>query len=302
MKLFGKPRQFDPNRKVYDKAELYRKEKAKEKMTYEELDALQREKTKDLTNQILRVLGLLTALVIVILAIGTFLYPYSIFNWWGKTTFVDAVRDFTVHVSATNAEGGKEMITVSIKEILDMVYLGSTTVRGYVCSVGFIEVFYSIGFWTIPVIATVGFISIIIYAAYIVAYNIRDLIAVIKHFFKRAGYVVSDVAVTAAEGIDSQVDKKKKRTTTKKSSPKKEVEEVEIVTTRREEKAKDDTVGGYTPEQLDALLEGKSIDEVKAMTPAEEKSEETKNEEAKPADTETKEEPQDENQEGGKEQ
>jgi hypothetical protein len=123
-------------------------------------------------------------------------------------------------------------------------------------------------FWTIPVIATIGLFTIVIYAAYIIAYNVKDLINVIKHFFNRAGYVVSDVVDAGRESVSESSDGAKKKKTTKKTSSKKLPEEIkeainEVPVPTLEEGRKEETIGGYSTEELDALLRGETLPEKK---------------------------------------
>lgn len=181
----------ESDRPVYSREELFKKEKNKEPMTYEEVEALKREKQKDLTNQILRISGLFAILFVVILAVGCFLYPFSLFNLFGKSRFWDCYNHFPVHA------GGAWR---TLSDVIDtVVHSGVYQDTGE--SVGFIDVFYMIGSWTIPVLATVGFVAIILYAVYIVVYNIRDLISVIRHFIHRVGNVTSDISSTAVESV-----------------------------------------------------------------------------------------------------
>lgn len=245
--------------KTYSRDELFRKEKAKELMTYDEIQALNREKSKDLTNQILRVLGLFTALVLVILAVGCFLYPFSILNFiptkggWGMDgdTFWALTSHFPVY-----SHGAWHDVGWSLSQVL----------RG---DPGFIDVFYFMSFWTIPVIATIGLIAIVIYAAYIVAYNVKDLINVIKHFFNRAGYVVSDIADAGRESVSETTDGQKKKKTTKKTTKKlpeeikEAINEVPVPDLEVGRKEENTTVGGYSTEELDALLRGETLPEKK---------------------------------------
>src|SRR5574344_1256605 len=65
----------------YNKADLEKKAEDKVPMTYEELEALNAFHQKDIVNEVLRIVGLIGVLFFIVLAIGTFLYPYSIFNF-----------------------------------------------------------------------------------------------------------------------------------------------------------------------------------------------------------------------------
>ena len=68
----------------YDVSELERKARKNEPMTSEEFAVLQMERQKELINRILRVVGVVAFLLIAALAIGSCLYPYSIFNLFGN--------------------------------------------------------------------------------------------------------------------------------------------------------------------------------------------------------------------------
>lgn len=260
-------------------------------MTFDELEALQNEKKKDLVNQILRVAGLFAVLLLVVLSVGVFLYPYSVFNIFGSgDKFWDCWNHVQYHLTNTKdievfvkevaglgyepAYDGVQIIGaydeglglytdvsggiwVSVQTILSKAFWGTSAKANFI----------TLGAWSIIAVATIGLVGILILAAYIVAYNIKDLILVIRHFFKRTGYVITDISQNAVQSIDSTVEKKekteeKKPTTTKKPRVKKTVSQA-----TPEEKTEEDREAEEIAAKLNAYKEEIANEEQVAIEP-----------------------------------
>lgn len=249
-------------RKLYDLNSLEDKAKRKEAMTVDEYDALQRGRQRNVINAILRVLGVFVLLVLVVMAIGSFLYPYSLFNVIGfGNMFPDCVSRIQYYVNGVWQSYGELCTAFGSGQLSD----------GY-------GIFVVISGWTIVPLATIGIISAIIFAAYVIAYSIRDIIDVFKNLNKQISVTVTDVVSATGESIDASFDNQKKgakKKSTKKKEEKKlftdkEQEEIidQIEKSFEEEKNaarrnENDTEASpeLSTEDLDRLLSGESLED-----------------------------------------
>lgn len=287
MGLFKKKSKDDDNKLIksekyyYNLADLEKKVRDKVPMTSDEFDALQRERMKDVMNKVLRIFGVCALLFVVVLAIGAFLYPYSLFNLFGSgDKFYDCWNHIQYHLPKEDIEViyGEDAASyikdgwgwVSITKMMDVAFQNGTSPKLN---------FLVLGAWSIILVATLGMVMVIIFAAYVTAYNIKDLILVIRHIGKQGAAVISDVAITAAQSVEagtanSQLGKKKnqpKKTSTKKRPGEKDLfaDDDSIV---NEVKAEPETVkeepyserrsegsSEISSEDLDRLLSGEDI-------------------------------------------
>lgn len=208
----AKPEQTVP-KKQYNLAVLEEKVKNGEAMTSDEYDALQRERAKDVMNKILRIFGVCAMLFVIVLAVGCFLYPYSIFNLFGEgDKFWDCwshiqfhLEENDINIINTNLYGGADHYIAEV--------MGNGTKWGWANIADMMQVafqgtsaklnFLVLGSWSVVLVATVGIIMVLIFAAYITIYNIKDLIQVIRHFGKQGVNVISDIAATTVESIET---------------------------------------------------------------------------------------------------
>ena len=259
----------------YDVSELERKARKNEPMTSEEFAVLQMERQKELINRILRVVGVVAFLLIAALAIGSCLYPYSIFNLFGNgDRFWDCWNHLQYHLcesdlkSISAATGGTAKISwdsgteglgsgwVSIGDMAFVVFQGTSA----------------------------KLIGLVIACVYITAYSIRDLIAVVKHVKNKTSAVIVDVGNITTESVqegigqqeEEEVEKKKdddkivvdengeKQLFSNSEDLKKEAD-AELkgqpkLDAHRNEK---DKTAELSSDQLDALLSGEDINQVK---------------------------------------
>lgn len=277
-------REIKYEKKYYNLADLEQKVRTKTPMTSDEFNALQRERTKDVLNKILRVFGVAALLFVVVLAIGAFLYPYSLLNLFGEgDKFWDCWNHIQYHLPAGDimiiyddpAEALNHIDSngacgwTSITEMMRVAFRAGTS--------GKLN-FLVLGTWSIILVATIGLIAVIIFAAYITAYNIKDLILVIRHFGRQGVAVISDVALTAAESVEEGTkDKNKSKKQVKKAPAKKKTMEKNLFSedepsnvdnikenkketadeVKPEERRKEE--GEISPEDLDRLLLGEDI-------------------------------------------
>lgn len=266
---------------VYDMSELEKKEKEGKPLTREEYDALSRAKTQEVLNKVLRVFGVVTLVFVVVLAIGCFLYPYSLFNLFGSgDKFWDCWQHIQYHVSASDMEliygegyGGRE-----ITDGMGWADAGDLITRlGYPGASAKLN-FLGLGSWSIILVSTIGIVAAVIFTAYLVAYNIKDLIGVIKHVTGRTGAVVSDIALSAVESVaqtNEQLTPNSKKKTPKKKEKAKQLFESEteeekengissevnqVEPLKESHRTEDDGLSGLSSEDYDKLLSGESLD------------------------------------------
>lgn len=289
MSLFRRKHRDDENKVIkgqrqnYNLNDLEQKVKTKTPMTADEFDALQRERMKDIMNKILRIFGVAALLFIIVLAVGTFLYPYSVFNLFGEgDKFWDCWNHIQYHLEANDiikiygseADAAKHMDTngtwgwANVSDMMQVAFQGTSAKLNFLV----------LGAWSIVLVATVGIIATIIFAAYITAYNIKDLILVIRHFGKQGATVISDVAITAAESVEAGTGVSKKKSTPKKQSvtkkkagekdlfsddneviEDKKPEETPIVEHAKPEERRKEETSEISSEDLDRLLSGEDI-------------------------------------------
>ena len=205
----------------YDRYELEKKVKENKPMTEEEHRALEKFRQKELSNQIARVVGVVSIVVIIILAIGCFLYPYSIFNLFGDgDRFWDCWNHLSYHVSSNdinhfmdyklslegseldmwksihdvNGSGG----WLNLQQIMRMAFEDGTSFK-----VNFI----TIGAWSVIVLSTIGFVAAIFLSIYMLAYNISDLFKLIHKGVNRTTenlHDVKDAVVNSVTGRDNE--------------------------------------------------------------------------------------------------
>ena len=277
----------------YDVSELERKARKNEPMTSEEFAVLQMERQKELINRILRVVGVVAFLLIAALAIGSCLYPYSIFNLFGNgdrfwdcwnhlqyhlcesdLRAISAVTGGTAKISWDSGTEGLGSGWASISDMAFVVFQGTSAKLNFIV----------LGAWSFVVVATVTLIGLVIACVYITAYSIRDLIAVVKHVKNKTSAVIVDVGnittESVQEGIGQQeeedVEKKKdddkivvdengeKQLFSNSEDLKKEAD-AELkgqpkLDAHRNEK---DKTAELSSDQLDALLSGEDINQVK---------------------------------------
>ena len=269
----------------FDRDELFRKEKNHEKMTYQELEALQHEKNKELSNQILRVAGLFAVLFAVGLAVFVFLYPYSLFNLFatskgGHDQFWDLWSHWAINVGKDygvngNGFGGwvgtmTELDTYNTTgEGTGFVTMSTVLAHGFQTGSTWKANFYCLGGWSIILVATVGFVAILITAAYIIAYNVKDLILVIRHFLHRTAYFTKDIAEETSKSVKSGLEKDNVEAKPAGDEKKDEVKNLfddepaePLPESGKEKRRKEepDELGNYSTEDLDRLLSGETLD------------------------------------------
>ena len=277
----------------YDVSELEHKARKNEPMTSDEFAVLQMERQKELINRILRVVGVVAFLLIAALAIGSCLYPYSLFNLFGNgDRFWDCWSHLQYHLCESDlraisaATGGTAKISwdsgteglgsgwVSIGDMAFVVFQGTSAKLNFIV----------LGAWSFVVVATITLISLIVACVYITAYSIRDLIAVVKHVKNKTSAVIVDVGNITTESVqegigqqeEEEVEKKKdddkivvdengeKQLFSNSEDLKKEAD-AELkgqpkLDAHRNEK---DKTAELSSDQLDALLSGEDINQVK---------------------------------------
>lgn len=210
--------QSEITRKQYNLTELEAKANNGEAMTSDEYDALQRERNKDIRNKVLRIFGVCAMLFVVVLAVGCFLYPYSIFNLFGHgDRFWDCWGHIQYHIDGNdiaiinnNIYGGADHYEVdvlangrswgwaNVSDMMQVAFQGTSLKLNFIV----------LGSWSIVLVTTIGIVGTIIFAIYITAYNIKDLIQVIRHIGKKSAYIISDITVTAAESVEAGIKDK----------------------------------------------------------------------------------------------
>lgn len=184
----------------FDRMELEEKAKNGTPMTYAETKQLEKERQKDVLYQVLRVLGLFAVLFVVVLMVGTCLYPYSIFNLFGNgNAFWDYYSELPYWVNNSDASILELYgVTVDSKGFVSATDLMSHAFNnGLSARANFI----CLGSWSVVLLATVGFVVVVISTLYVVAINIKDLIDVIKRLGVGASYIATDISKTAAKSI-----------------------------------------------------------------------------------------------------
>lgn len=271
------------DRQQYSLTELENKVRNKIPMTSDEFDALQRERAKDVMNKVLRIFGVVALLFVVVLAVGCFLYPYSLFNLFGEgDKFWDCWSHIQFHlqeadiIKINDATGQSIEVTngwgwANVSDMMNVAFQGTTAKLNFLV----------LGSWSVILVATIGIIGTVIMSAYIVAYNIKDLILVIRHVGKQGAAVISDVAGAAAQSVDEGVksDRKKPKKSSsgvaaKKRPGEKDLfsdddaasnvddksnEPIEVLSSPRSEERRKEGTSEISSEDLDKLLSGEDI-------------------------------------------
>ena len=144
--------------------------------------------------------------------------------------------------------------------------------------------FIVLGAWSFVVVATITLISLIVACVYITAYSIRDLIAVVKHVKNKTSAVIVDVGNITTESFQEGIGQREEEEVEKNKGDEKivvdengekqlfsksedltkeanaELKDQPKINAHRSEK--DKTVE-LSSEQLDALLSGEDINQVK---------------------------------------
>ena len=220
----------------YDRYVLEEKVRNNKLMTDEEHRALEKFKQKELSNQIARVVGVVSIVAIIILAIGCFLYPFSIFNLFGNgDRFWDCWDHMSYHVSSSDmqhfaekvnlfsqnedyvkawcdARGATYTITswaegtgtvsggwLNLSEIMRMAFEDGTSFK---------VSFVTIGAWSIIVLSTIGFVAAIFISIYMLAYNISDLFKLVHRGAARTKENLHDVKDAIVSGVTGRDDEK----------------------------------------------------------------------------------------------
>ena len=198
----------------YDVSELEHKARKNEPMTSDEFAVLQMEHQKELINRILRVVGVVALLLIAALAIGSCLYPYSLFNLFGNgdrfwdcwshlqyhlcesdLRAISAVTGGTAKISWDSGTEGLGSGWASISDMAFVVFQGTSAKLNFIV----------LGAWSFVVVATVTLIGLVIACVYITAYSIRDLIAVVKHVKNKTSAVIVDVGNITTESVQEGI-------------------------------------------------------------------------------------------------
>ena len=277
----------------YDVSELEHRARKNEPMTSEEFAVLQMEHQKELINRILRVVGVIALLLIAALAIGSCLYPYSLFNLFGNgDRFWDCWSHLQYHLCESDlraisaATGGTAKISwdsgteglgsgwASISDMAFVLFQGTSAKLNFI----------ALGAWSFVAVATVTLISLIVACVYITAYSIRDLIAVIKHVGNKTSAVIVDVGNITTESFQEGIGQREEEEVEKKKDDDKIVvdengekqlfSKSEDLTKEAAAESKDqpklnahrsekDKTVELSSDQLDALLSGEDINSVK---------------------------------------
>ena len=277
----------------YDVSELEHRARKNEPMTSEEFAVLQMEHQKELINRILRVVGVIALLLIAALAIGSCLYPYSLFNLFGNgDRFWDCWSHLQYHLCESDlraisaATGGTAKISwdsgteglgsgwASISDMAFVLFQGTSAKLNFIV----------LGAWSFVAVATVTLISLIVACVYITAYSIRDLIAVIKHVGNKTSAVIVDVGNITTESFQEGIGQREEEEVEKKKGDDKIVvdengekqlfSKSEDLTKEAAAESKDqpklnahrsekDKTVELSSDQLDALLSGEDINSVK---------------------------------------
>jgi len=267
MGLFNKRKVSTP---VFDTVEIEKKVKEKKPMTTEELDFYKQTQEKEITNSILRVLGLFTLIfLIVCLVIGLYCLSFG---------------------SDTSSFDGLFALAGTLWH--NMLSAGAT---GW-------EFFQGTGIVIAGIVLWIATVFVAIWSIFTLMYAIRDLFKVIKHFFKATGISLAGIATTAKESVETIVssnkeelreedlvtEKKSRKRRTKKElfeeEEKKVVEEPKVTKEehKKEVKEAEPTVfDQMTTEELDKLLKGE-ISEEDAEKLVAERNVKAKVEEVKP--------------------
>ena len=240
--------------------ELEMKAKSGKSMSADEYAALQRYRTRDVWDQVFRIAGVVTVLAVLMLAVFVFLYPFSIFNVFntsGNDQFwslwnhwiVNVGKDYGNGTAFNNEWAGSFAELAQFDEdgnfigvaATGFVTMATVLAHGFQPGSTWKANFYCIGGWTIYVVATIGFVAIIIGAAFILASNIKNLIGVIRHLGTKTSETFSQLGTTAKESYEEAVPEAKEKKT-KTPRKKKEVapaeEEPVVLDDTEEEVAK----------------------------------------------------------------
>jgi len=223
--------EIDVNRVKYDVTEIERRSKLGKPLTQAEYTALEKYKSQQISNRILRIAGLIFVLALVVLAVGCFLYPYSFLNlfgdgdkfydcWnhvayhldgetvkryletgrWARNAITDYEQYFQAFCSAHDVTFAKDGDIVSgwlnLSEIMVIAFQTGTSLK---CN------FIVIGSWSIILLSTIGLIAIVVYAIYAITYNIKDLVNLIKHLIRGTGYIIGDVGTALKEQAEEVI-------------------------------------------------------------------------------------------------
>lgn len=227
----------------YDRYVLEEKAKLNKPMTDEEHTALTKFRTKDISNQIARVAGVITIVALLILAIGCFLYPYSLFNLIGSgDRFWDCWGNLKYHVSGGDLLKAWSKVGYDFTNPDVLEQLGVTSGNAYAAiwadmngatynaaegtfTSGWLSInqimriafedgtsakvgFLTIGAWSIIVLSTIGLIAAITASIYMLSYNIADLVKLVRHGAERTKGTVRDVRDIVVNTINGTDDDK----------------------------------------------------------------------------------------------
>jgi hypothetical protein len=215
----------------YDKSDLEKKAESRVPMTYEETAALNAYHQKDIVNEVLRIIGLFGFLFFIVLAIGTYLYPYSIFNFistsdGGQDTFWNLWSNINFYIGMKDSQPINSYVSSNGYETLGTMYshafIESTPKENFVV----------LGAWSIIPLATIGLIAVIWLAAYIAAFSIKDLINMIHRLGLGTAQAFESVVITGKQAIDETIPAQEQ---------KKELDKKPIKSDVDETLAKDDT-------------------------------------------------------------
>ena len=246
--------------------ELRKKAKDNKPMTQDELKKLNSYKTRDIVNQVLRIFGLAAALFVFVLTFDIF----SEGTIWGV-------------FSGRCMHYWKTLIDADCLRILWEIFRNDTGIAVFGC-----------------IIMTIIHLAICIGIAYLLAFSIRDIYGFFKKIFMSPIKLVKGVGETAKDSVTPELSETTKSLFEKKTEekaavrgrrkeatktaevikPSKTVEakktetKVESKTEVKKEEPKEE---GFTSEELDRMLKGETLEEIRGKKgKVEEKHEEAK--------------------------
>lgn len=213
--------------------ELRKKEKENKLMTATEMKKLSSYRTRELVNQVLRVLGLFATVFIFILTFDIF----SEGAIWG--VFSGRCEGFWQTLIHPNGVGGSE----GYLRILWMMFTDDKAITVFGC-----------------LMMTIVHVGLCVIMGYLFAYSIRDLIGFIKRLVASPVTLIKEVGKTAQESVALEMSEEQRKALAEKkkkaATPKKKKPVVKKIEEPVEERA-------YTDEELNRMLQGETLEDIK---------------------------------------
>lgn len=210
-------------------------------LTEEEYAKKARQKTKDTMNRVLRVVGLVASFILIYAGLFDPVFELSYFGW-----MADGIMKTTYHKDAWTFLG-------PVREI-----------NGVLVGTAIYDDPMQFGLWLPKLGLTIVLIAAVVGTAYLLVYNVVDIIALVKTFMTGTHEITKDLTTTVKDTVLEDKDLKiKKRPKKNLFEDSENLFSDEKSKKSKGTKKKDEPVvefGGYTEDELDRLLSGEVID------------------------------------------